>query len=141
NELAGYYLQFLRETGDINYLNLAQKAADSSLAAMPAEQNPDGLGEMARVKFASHDFLGSRDDAQKLTTLSPMKSFPYETLGDALLELGDYDHAAQNYRRIEKSQQTMTVNLETRLARLATLRGDMEGAQDHFTNALVLALD
>src|SRR5919201_6539692 len=39
NKLAGYYLQRLRETGSLNYLDLAARAAQASLAAMPAEQN------------------------------------------------------------------------------------------------------
>src|SRR5437660_10186150 len=43
NKLVNYYLQHVRETGDLNYLNLASRAAHASLKAMPAEQNLGGL--------------------------------------------------------------------------------------------------
>src|SRR5437868_1232245 len=43
NKLASEYLQRLRETGDITYLNLASRAAKASLDTLPAEQNKGGL--------------------------------------------------------------------------------------------------
>src|SRR5205085_4759251 len=69
NKLAGYYLQRQRETGSVNYLTLASKAAKASLAAMPAEQNVSGLGQLAFTEFASHEFTAARDHAMKLIEL------------------------------------------------------------------------
>src|SRR5207248_2239654 len=91
NKLAGYYLQRQRETGSVNYLTLAAKAAHASLTAMPAEQNVGGLATLAIAEFASHEFVSARDQALKLIDLERKKSYPYEILGDALTELGDYD--------------------------------------------------
>ncbi|MBA3768801.1 MAG: tetratricopeptide repeat protein, partial [Acidobacteria bacterium] len=68
-------------------------------------------------------------------------SYPYGMLGDALLELGDYEKAADAYREMERRGGGISVSTETRQARLAQLRGDSEGAKLHFTRALVLALD
>src|SRR5262249_9228818 len=39
NKLATYYLQLVRETGDLAYLNLASRAAQSSLNTIAAEHN------------------------------------------------------------------------------------------------------
>src|SRR5262249_25709219 len=39
NKLAGYYLLKVRETGSLDYLTLADRAAKASLEVLPAEQN------------------------------------------------------------------------------------------------------
>lgn len=139
NKLAGYYLQRQRETGDLNYLALASRAARASLAAIPAEQNVGGLASLARVEFATHDFAGARDHAKRLIELEPTKSYPWQILGDALLELGDYDVAATAYERME--QLGRNVDTETRLARLALLRGQTDIAKHRFSTALIVAVD
>src|SRR5437762_710545 len=61
NKLAGQYLQRVRETGDLTYLNLAAKAAHASLATLPAEQNTGGLTALAQVEYSSHEFTAARD--------------------------------------------------------------------------------
>jgi len=140
NKLAGYYLQRMRETGDLKYLELASRAAHSSLEAIPAEDNPGGLAALAQAEFASHDFVAARNDAAQLTRLDPGRSYPYQTLGDAYLELGDYDQAAAAFRQLEHLD-GRNVASETRLARLSLLRGDVNDAQRRFASALSLALD
>jgi len=144
NKLAQQYLQRLRETGDLTYLNLAMKAARTSLATLPPEQNVGGLTASAQVEFASHDFAAARDHAFRLTQLEPKKGYTYQLLGDALLELGDYEPAAAAYRTMEdlSGRQGLTRSaIEQRLARLAALHGDVSGSRQHFKNALTLALD
>src|SRR5690349_4893257 len=39
NKLGSYYLQNLRETGNLTFLELAERAAQASLKAVPAELN------------------------------------------------------------------------------------------------------
>jgi tetratricopeptide (TPR) repeat protein len=143
NKLAEQYLQRVRETGDISYLNLAAKAAHGSLATLPPEQNTGGLTALAHVEYASHDFAAARDHARQLTKLEPNKSYPYQILGDALLELGEYDKAEAAFHQMEELggvQGLMRVTIEQRLARLAALHGDANGAQGHFSKALTMAL-
>jgi Flp pilus assembly protein TadD len=98
NKLAQRYLQRLRETGDLTYLNLAVKAARASLATLPPEQNVGGLTASTQAEYASHDFAAARDHALQLTQLEPKKGYTYQILGDALLELGEYEQAAAAYR-------------------------------------------
>ena len=144
NKLAQQYLQRLRETGDLTYLNLATKAAHASLATLPPEQNVGGLTASAQVEYASHDFAAARDHALKLTQLEPQKGYTYQILGDSLLELGNYEQAAAAYRTMEDLSgiQGLTRSaIEQRLARVAALHGDASGARQHLKNALTLALD
>ncbi len=141
NRLAANYFERLRETGNTEYLSLAFRAARSSLDSVAAEQNPGGLAALTQSEFASHEFAAARDHALQLTKLEPGKSYPYGMLGDALLELGEYEKAADAYRQMERRGVGISESTETRQARLAQLRGDSAGAKRHFTRALVLALD
>lgn len=139
NKLAAYYLQRLRETGNLAYLNLTSRAARASLAIIPAQRNTGALAALAQAEYASHNFAKAREYATQLTKLDPGKSYPYQVLGDALLELGDYDKAIAAFRQMERLGGS--VNTQARLARLAVLRGETSLAQLRLKNALALALD
>ncbi len=142
NKLAAEYLQRLRETGDITYLNLASRAANASLGTLPAEQNKGGLIALIQVEFSSHDFASARDHALRLIELESNKGYPYQFLGDSLLELGQYTEAETAFRNMEKFggiQKIAQVATEQRLARLALLHGDNSGATRHFSAALKIA--
>ena len=131
NKLVSEYLQRLRETGDITYLSLASRAAQSSLKTLPAEQNKGGLAATVQVEFSSHEFAAARDHAQRLAEIDPGKGYPFQFLGDSLLELGQYDEAEAAFRQMEKLggiQNITRVTIEQRLARLALLHGDNAGA-------------
>lgn len=140
NQLAAFYLQRAHETGDPNYLGLATRAANASLASVPVTRNAGGLSALTQAEFSSHDFAGARDHALQLTKLAPSEGYPYALLGDALLELGDYDGAAVAFQKLRRIGGISDAS-ETRQARLAFLRGDNAGATRHFTAALVIALN
>jgi len=138
NKLAAYYLQRQRETGSVNYLTLATKAAHASLTAMPSEQNVGGLAALATAEFAAHEFVAARDHAAQLIALERKKSYPYEMFGDALSELGDYDQATTAYAKMVEIG-GRSVSIETRLARADLLRGKADSAVERLTFALALA--
>ncbi len=142
NKLASEYLQKVRETGDVTFLNLASRAAHASLEILPAEQNKGGLVALAQVEYSSHDFADARDHALQLTKFEPNKGYTFQILGDALLELGQYAEAENAFRQMEKLggiQDLTRITIEQRLARLAILHGDNAGASKHFATALKLA--
>ncbi len=141
NKLAGYYHLRLRETGNLSYLDLAARAARASVASVPEVRNAGGLAALTQSEFAAHDFAAAREHAMQLAQLDPGKSYPYGMLGDALLELGEYEEAAVAYQQMERRGGGISEGTETRQARLAQLRGDGARAKHHFTRALVLALD
>jgi tetratricopeptide (TPR) repeat protein len=139
NKLAGEYMQRLRETGDITYLDLAARAASASLGTLPAEQNKGGLAMLVLVEYSSHDFGRARDHARRLIELDPNKGYPFQFLGDALLELGQYDEARDAFKQMQVLggiNALTIVAMEQRIARLALLHGDNAKAELHFTAAL-----
>jgi len=140
NMLAGYYLKQVKQSGDHAYLAPAAAAARASLAAVPAERNHGGLAALALTEAASHQFVAARDHAQRLVALAPDKLYPYEILGDALLELGQYEEAAAAYGRVERMGGAST-SILTRLGRLALLNGRTVDARSRFEQSLALALD
>ncbi len=140
-KLAGLYLQRLRETDDAAQLDLAFRAARASLRSVPDVRNAGGLAALAQAEFAAHEFAAARDHAVRLIELEPRKSYPQGILGDALLELGDYEKAEIAYKKIIALDGGISHHSQTRLARLAQLKGDNASAQKHFATALTLALN
>ena len=138
NKLAGYYLQLQRETADVRYLELALRSARSSLRVLQADQNLGGLLALAQAEYQTHDFSSARNHAKELTEYQPRKSYGYQVLGDALLELGDYDQAARTYSKMEELDRG-GVTTASRLAHLAMLRGDPATAQRLYSIALAQA--
>jgi tetratricopeptide (TPR) repeat protein len=138
NMLSGYYLKLVRESGDHAYLSQAAGAARASLTALPAEANPGGVAALARAKAASHNFAAARGDARRLVEIAPDQGYPYEILGDALLELGDYKGAAAAYKPVLQRVGAST-SIATRLGRLAFLNGDTETAESYLAQSLTLA--
>lgn len=139
NKLAEQYLQRLRETGDLVFLELAARAVRASLGVLPAEQNKGALALLAQVEFSSHNFPAARDHALRLIELEPNKGYPFQILGDALLELGNYDEAKTAFEQMEKlglSHPLARSAAETRWARLAWLSGDLRKARQHYSIAL-----
>ena len=143
NKLATYYLQLVRESGDLTYLNLAYRAAASSLNTLSPEHNVGGLVVLTQVEFASHDFTAARDHAKRLAELDSDKSYPHQMLGDALLELGDYYQAQAAFWRMEQFDDVpglTQATIEQRASRMAFLKGDTSTAQRKMQAALVHAL-
>ena len=142
NKLASEYVQQMRATGDTTYLELALKAAKASLSIVPAEQNKGGLAALAIAEFSLHDFVNSRDHALRLTQVDPNKGYTYQILGDALLELGQYDDAKAAFKEMEDLggfQPLTQVAIEQRLSRMAALNGDTTKAVAHMRAALQIA--
>lgn len=143
NKLVGYYLQKLRETGSVTYLDLAGRAARESLASVPAELNVGGLAAVTYVEFASHEFESARQHAEQWRTYEPDKVAPLLMLFDVQLELGDYEAATAAIRTIERrsaSTDGAALDLATRQARLAMLQGEHERAGRFYESALAAAL-
>ncbi len=140
-KLAGLYLQKLRETGNASYLELAFRAARASLSSVPEVRNSGGLAALAAAEFAAHDFADARDNALRLAELEPGKSYPQTMLGDALVELGEYERAEVAYKKVVALDGGLTYNGEIRLARLAQLKGNNSAVQKHYATALTLALN
>jgi Flp pilus assembly protein TadD len=98
---------------------------------VPEVRNASGLAALAQAEFAAHEFVSAKENAVRLAELEPRKSYPQGILGDALLELGEYDKAAIAYKKIVALDGGISHASETRFARLAQLKGDNAGARKH----------
>ncbi|MDQ3313989.1 MAG: tetratricopeptide repeat protein [Verrucomicrobiota bacterium] len=87
-----------------------------------------------------NDFAAAREHTLKLAELQPARGEAYAIIADACLELGEYDPAIEALRQLERSD-PKNAGTETRLARVAILRGDPASAQQHFRAALSLLRD
>ncbi|MFL6590482.1 MAG: tetratricopeptide repeat protein [Chthoniobacterales bacterium] len=138
NRLAEIYLQHLRATGDYEWLQRAGEAARRSLASVAAAQNATGLYMRARVEYESHHFATARDVAADFVKIEPGKSLGFALLGDALLEFGDLDQAAEAYTEMGK-RRAEPIESESRFARLEQMRGNLDSARTHLQKALEAA--
>lgn len=138
NRLGNLYLAKLRATGNHDFLDEAARCAEASLRAVPYEQNRAGFVLQIRTKFGAHYFEETERLSRRLIELDPAGYLGWQLLGDALLELGRYTEAPAAF---EKAVELggVTSESETRLARVAILRGDRATARRRLESAKALA--
>jgi tetratricopeptide (TPR) repeat protein len=127
SRLAAAYIGKARETGDLTYYGLAEQAAQRSLKL--AERGPIAARAttlLATVHFARHEFGEALRGAQAAIELNPGDPIPNAVAGDALLEMGNYDEAAQAYARLAALQGLRRP--DARMAWLKFLQGDAANA-------------
>ena len=126
NRLSTACVNQMRETGDLAWLDRAAQSAHASLAAVPAAQNPSGLGALALVEFEFHHFREALALAQQAHGIDPRDTAALAVAGDAQLELGNYPEAETIYEKLSADETTPA--LRARRARLAELKGDNQKA-------------
>lgn len=135
NQLAARYQRELRRTGDDRFVERELQAAEKSLQAIPAAQNPDGLAALAQAQLTAHRFAEARAAAVQLRGILPGKTRPLELLADAAIEIGDYDEAAKACEEISKLADS-ELSAAPRLAKLAIVAGPLDRAREHFQKGL-----
>ncbi len=122
--LGDSYMQKARETADVTYYAHAEKAYQQALALNA--KNVPALNGMAWVSGGKHEFEKSIEWAGKAIALSPKDNDAYGLLGDADVEMGNYDAAYTHY------QQMLDIRPDTssysRGAHLIWLTGDTRKA-------------
>jgi tetratricopeptide (TPR) repeat protein len=98
NRLVSLYLERLRLTGNAADIRRAELAAERSL-----ELAPDAYASVvssARVRLAQHDFEEVLALAARAEDLRPAEPDTLALRGDALMALGRYEEAGEQYRRL-----------------------------------------
>ena len=133
NRLADAYVRRARQTGDVADYNRAEAALRASLESLPSD-NYQALAQLGLVYMSKHQFADALTLAQEAVALDPGKAFGYGVLGDAQLALGQYKDAYGSYQTVT----AMAPGLASfsRLAYLLQLRGDLEGAELMWRNAV-----
>lgn len=90
--------QLLRDTADEKYYDHAEAAYQYALRLEP--KNVDAMTGMAWVTGGRHDFDKSREWANRSLALDATNAAAYGILGDADVELGDYEVAYTHYQKM-----------------------------------------
>jgi tetratricopeptide (TPR) repeat protein len=90
--------QRLRDTTDQRYYDFAEGAYREALRIEPADA--DAMSGMAWVTGGRHVFDQSVEWAHKALAIAPDSADSFAMLGDAALELGDYDGALEAYQKM-----------------------------------------
>jgi tetratricopeptide (TPR) repeat protein len=91
-------MQKSRDTMDLTYYSRAEVAFREALALDSA--NVFALNGLAWVAGSRHDFAQSVEWANRTIAIDPMNHDAYGLLGDAALEMGNYEMAFQHYQKM-----------------------------------------
>jgi tetratricopeptide (TPR) repeat protein len=133
NLLAATYIQKVRETTDFSYLDRAGQILESVLSK--DKDNYEALRLNTEVELERHDFKGAVESSRHLTNDAPNDAWNWGTLGDALIEEGQYEAAADAYQRMMDIKPDLSSY--NRAAYFRFLYGDMSGAIDIMKQAIV----
>jgi len=122
--LGDAFIQKARESGDLSYYERAEQALRKALDLAPGHSGV--IRHLAYVFSVQHAFQAAATGAAKAIALDPSDSQAYGVLGDASLEMGQYEQAAHAYQRMFELQADLASY--SRLSGLKNLQGDPEGA-------------
>ena len=124
--------QMLRDTADEKYYDYAETAYQYALKLQPSAV--DALTGMAWVTGGRHQFEQSREWANRALAIDPENAAACGILGDAALELGDYDAAYDHYQKMMDLKPDLSS--WSRGAHLLHMTGDTAGAIDLMEKAI-----
>lgn len=123
-ELAGAYLQKMRETADGGYLERASKLVDETLKQHP--QDWDARRRRLEIMMMLHQFAEVLDSGQTLLAERANDPVVLGLMGDASMERGDYDRAADLYQKMGDVRPSLASY--NRIAFYRFVTGDAVGA-------------
>lgn len=130
--LATAYMRKARETGDPGYYLRAEAAVQQALTLQP--HSFEGLRALAWIQTGKHAFAEAVATAEQLHRERPDDPWVYGVLGDAYIELGDYDEAAEVLQQMMDRRPGLPAY--SRGAHLRELFGDLQGAVELMTMAV-----
>jgi len=98
NLLASAYIQKVRESTDFTYLDRASKIVDGVLSADAG--NYEAMRLRSEIEMERHHFAQVREYSEALTKIASDDTWNWGTLGDSLMELGEYDQAGKAYQKM-----------------------------------------
>ncbi len=125
------YLQQRRETSDYGYAERAGKLIEAALQKEPGNYEAHQL--KVEVHLLRHEFEKVITLSKALIARNAKDAVNYATLGDALMETGQYDAAADAYQElVNRAPGLMSYN---RIGWWRWVTGDAEGAIEMMTKA------
>jgi tetratricopeptide (TPR) repeat protein len=122
--LGGAFMQKARETADASYYGRAEQAFEQARALDATDV--DATVGLAWVQSARHEFEKSTEWAKKALALDAANAAAHGLLGDAAMELGDYDMAVEHYQQMLDLRPD--ISAYSRSAHLLFVTGDVRRA-------------
>jgi len=145
--LGAAYFQKARETGEIDYYDLAEKTLKRSLELVPPDfRSADPLVHMSLVYMGEHRFSEALASTQRAIALGSGNLAAFAIEGDAYTDLGDYGQALEAYNTgralgaATSSPQGLAYMYDSRMAYLAFLHGDTAKSIQLMQSAIAAAL-
>ncbi|MBA3914379.1 MAG: tetratricopeptide repeat protein [Acidobacteriales bacterium] len=145
--LGAAFFQKARETGDVAFYNLAERALNKAISLAPPDfRAADPLVHLGLVRMGEHRFSDALAEAQKALALGSGSLAAFALEGDAYTDMGAYDDAQSAYTALRTLGQatttplTLAYMLDSRTAYLSYLHGDTAGAIKLMNEAITAAL-
>jgi tetratricopeptide (TPR) repeat protein len=122
--LAGVYVQKTRETTDYAYLDRAISILNQVLSA--DSSNYEALRLATETELERHLFAQAAESSQRLIQIDGADPWNWGTLGDAYIEIGDYEKAAEAYQKMVSLRPDLASY--NRASHFRFLFGDVDGA-------------
>jgi tetratricopeptide (TPR) repeat protein len=118
------YQQKARETNDPAYYVEAEKSFKQALELKPDDYN--SLAGMGALELSRHNFTSALDWGNRAQRVIPDKAYAYGVVGDAHIELGNYDEAVASFQKMVDLRPDLSSYARVSYAR--ELHGDIDGA-------------
>jgi tetratricopeptide (TPR) repeat protein len=122
--LADALLRQARATTDGRHANRASQVLTEVLKATPSQY--DALRMLGAIYLSQHRFRDALDLGRRARDLRPNDAWNYGVMGDALIELGEYDQGFQAFDTMASMRPSAAAY--ARVAYGRELSGDVEGA-------------
>ncbi|HYM10252.1 MAG TPA: tetratricopeptide repeat protein, partial [Bryobacterales bacterium] len=132
NLLALTDIQKTRETQDFANLDRASRIIDEVLAKDP--YNYEALRVRSQIYLERHDFKRAAENSSRLIERSPQDPYNYGTFGDASIEQGRYEKAADAYQKMVALRPDLSSY--NRAAYYRYILGDAKGAVEVMKRAV-----
>ena len=131
SQLGFAYLQKARETGDPSYYQKVEEALGNALEHHSDDYaTVSGMGALA---LARHQFHEALEWGERARQLDPERAYAYGVIGDAQIELGQYEEAIETLQTMVDLRPDM--NSYSRISYIRELYGDIEGALEMMQSA------
>ncbi len=132
NLLATAYIQKMRETANPDYLTRAAGIVEGVIQADGG--NYEALRLRSQIELERHNFSMVAKVSRQLIKIAPDDPWNWGTLGDALMELGEYEPAAEAYERMMRLRPDLASY--NRASYYRFIHGDAAGAIEIMQRAI-----
>ena len=130
--LAGANVQKMRETTDFGYIERASKLLDSVLTT--DAKNYEARRLRTEIQLEYHQFSKAAASSRELIGMNASDPWNWGTLGDALIEMGDYDQGADSFQKMMDLRPDLSSY--NRAAHYRFLTNDAKGAVEVMQHAV-----